>query len=65
MSKYTVTWYSAFEKPQIWENVDKSKADELYSTGRFHQYKVEVKALDDLEMLAAPLETPKQTIDPR
>ncbi len=65
MSKYTVTWFSAFEKPQIWENVSKARADELYKDGRFHQYKVEVKALEDLEMLAAPLETPKQTIDYR
>lgn len=65
MSKYTVTWYSAFEKPQIWENVSKARADELYKDGRFHQYKVEVKELDDQEMLAAPLETPKQSIEIR
>jgi hypothetical protein len=65
MSKYTVTWYSAFEKPQIFENVSKSKADELYKDGRFHQYKVEVKALEDIEILPAPLQTPKQTIEIR
>jgi hypothetical protein len=65
MSKYTVTWFSAFEKPQIWENVSKSKADELYKDGRFHQYKVEVKALEDIEIMGAPLEAPKQTIETR
>jgi hypothetical protein len=62
MSKYTVTWYSNWEKPQIFENVSKAKADELYKDGRFHQYKVEVKALNDVEMMGAPLENAKQTI---
>ena len=65
MNRYTVTWYSAFEKPLIYENVDKSRADELYREGRFHQYKVEVKALTDVEILAAPLQSPKQTIEYR
>jgi hypothetical protein len=62
MSTYTVTWYSAFEKPQIFENVSKARADELYKDGRFHQYKVEVKALNDVEMMGALLENSKQTI---
>jgi GMP synthase PP-ATPase subunit len=62
MSKYTVTWYSAFDKPQIFENVSKAKADELYRDGRFHQYKVEVRALEDVEIMGAPLENAKQTI---
>jgi hypothetical protein len=62
MSKYTVTWYSAFEKAQIFENVSKAKAEELYKDGRFHQYKVEVRELEDVEIMGAPLENPKQTI---
>jgi len=62
MSKYTVTWYSAFDKPQIFENVSKAKAEELYKDGRFHQYKVEVRALEDVEIMGAPLENAKQTI---
>jgi hypothetical protein len=62
MSKYTVTWYSAFDKPQIFENVSKAKAEELYKDGRFHQYKVEVRALEDVEIMGAPLENDKQTI---
>jgi hypothetical protein len=62
MSKYTVTWYSAFEKPQIFENVSKAKAEELYKDGRFHQYKVEVRALEDVEIMGAPLENDKHII---
>jgi hypothetical protein len=62
MSKYTVTWYSAFDKPQIFENVSKAKAEELYKDGRYHQYKVEVRALEDVEIMGAPLENDKQTI---
>ena len=62
MSKYTVTWYSAFEKPQIFENVSRDKANELYKDGRFHQYKVDVRELEDVEIMGAPLENPKQTI---
>jgi len=62
MSKYTVTWYSAFDKPQIFENVSKAKAEELYKDGRFHQYKVEVRALEDVEIMGAPLENDKHII---
>jgi len=62
MSKYTVTWYSAFDKPQIFENVSKAKAEELYKDGRYHQYKVEVRVLEDVEIMGAPLENDKHTI---
>jgi GMP synthase PP-ATPase subunit len=63
MSRYTVTWYSNWEKPQIFENVSKAKAEELYKDGRFQQYKVEVRLLEDVEFMGAPFEAPKQTIE--
>jgi len=62
MSKYTVTWYSAFEKPQVWENVSKVRADELYKDGRFHQYKVEVQEMEEMEIQPVPVESLEQTI---